>query len=436
MIISQLTLTNFRRFSALSVDVHPELTVLVAPNGQGKTTVLDALSILISSFVGAFDMGKAHGFSATDARYSSQTQSPESEQQYPVRIEVAFQIPPVHAQSRELTGPKNRTTSRDVAELVQHGKQMMAQVRRLEPVTLPAIAYYGTSRLWKQHKLLERNKVLSASRSMGYEDCLTSASSYLQLQVWMKSATLAALQEQQMPETYAGQAIGAQIKAIQSTVEGVLKPLGWSHLHYSFSHDELAMHQADSGILPVSLLSDGVRALVSLIADLAWRCVKLNPHLSMAAPAQTPGLVLIDEVDMHLHPAWQQQIIATLRGAFPRIQFIVTTHSPQVLTTVRRECIRLLGFRDRGIAVATEPKAFSYGEPSQDVLQAVMQVDPQPPVPEKALLEELTELVDQGYFRSERACELIEMLKQRINPHHPQIQKIERSIRRQEALQR
>ena len=139
---------------------------------------------------------------------------------------------------------------------------------------------------------------------------------------------------------------------------------------------------------------------------------------------------------MHLYPAWQQQIIAALRGAFPRIQFIVTTHSPQVLTTVRRESIRLLGFRDRGIAVATEPNAFSYGEPSQDVLQAVLQVHPQPPVPEKALLEELTELVDQGHFRSECACELIDILKQRINPRHPQIQKIERSIRRQELLQR
>lgn len=436
MIICQLTLTNFRRFASLDIDFHPELTVLVAPNGQGKSSVLDALSILVSSFVGAFDMGKAHGFATTDARYIAHTHTPESEQQYPVAIEATFQTPRLSGQKRELTGPKNRTTIKDVAELIQYGKDMMERVRVLEPISLPVIAYYGTSRLWKQHKLLERKKILSTSRSMGYEDCLTTASNYLQLQIWMKSATLAALQEQQMPDAYPGQAIGVQIKTIQSTVERVLQPVGWFDLHYSFQRDELAMRHADSGVLPVSLLSDGVRAVVSLVADLAWRCVKLNGHLGPEAPVQTPGIVLIDEVDMHLHPAWQQRIIGSLRAAFPRIQFIVTSHSPQVLTTVPRDCIRSIGFNEQGEAVAAVPKAFSYGEPSQDVLQAVMHVDPQPPVREKALLDELTELVDQGHYQSDRARALMDELKQRINPQHPQIQKIERSIRRQEAFRR
>lgn len=390
MIIRQLTLTNFRRFASLDIDFHPELTVLVAPNGQGKTTLLDALSILLSSFVGAFDMGKAHGFAATDARYIAQAHTPESEQQYPVAIEATFQTPPLSGQKRALTGPKNRTTTKDVADLIQYGRRLMEQVRTLQPTTLPVIAYYGTSRLWKQHKLLERKKILSASRSMGYEDCLTPASNYLQLQIWMKSATLAALQEQQMPDAYPGRAIGVQIKAIQSTVERVLQPVGWFDLHYSFQQDELTMRHADSGVLPISLLSDGVRAVVSLAADLAWRCVKLNSHLSPEPPAQTPGIVLIDEVDMHLHPSWQQRIIGSLRAAFPRIQFIVTSHGPQVLTTVPRDCIRSIGFNEQGEALAAAPKAFSYGEPSQDVLQAVMHVDPQPPVPEKALLDELT----------------------------------------------
>ncbi|MGB8922932.1 MAG: AAA family ATPase [Pseudomonas sp.] len=95
-------------------------------------------------------------------------------------------------------------------------------------------------------------------------------------------------------------------------------------------------------MLKVSQLSDGIRNIVALAADIAYRCIKLNPHLGITAPHQCTGVVLIDEVDMHLHPAWQQTVIPDLLGAFPNIQFIVTTHSPQVITSVQAKCIRVL----------------------------------------------------------------------------------------------
>ena len=174
--------------------------------------------------------------------------------------------------------------------------------------------------------------------------------------------------------------------------------------------------------------------MISLAADLAWRCTKLNPQFGHKASIDSPGIVMIDEVDMHLHPQWQQRVIASLRRAFPKIQFIVTTHSPQVLSTVRRENIRLLGTNEAGQMTVSEPLADSYGEPSNDVLQAIMHVDPQPPVPEKVQLERLTELVDQGLYEKDEAQRLLTALKQSLSPHHPQLEKIERSIRRQKAL--
>ncbi|WP_250666481.1 AAA family ATPase, partial [Escherichia coli] len=79
-----------------------------------------------------------------------------------------------------------------------------------------------------------------------------------------------------------------------------------------------------------------------MIGDIAYRCIKLNPHLGGDAARQTRGVVLIDEVDMHLHPRWQQIILTQLREVFPQIQFVITTHSPQVLTSVPSECIRIL----------------------------------------------------------------------------------------------
>lgn len=136
---------------------------------------------------------------------------------------------------------------------------------------------------------------------------------------------------------------------------------------------------------------------------------------------------------MHLHPSWQQTVLKSLRESFPRIQFIVTSHSPQVLSTVSKECIRVLG-EINGEMIASVPKAFSYGEPSNDVLEAIMGVNPQPPVAEKTQLERLTELVDQGDYQSNEAQRLLHGLRQSLNAAHPQLQKIERSIRRKKFL--
>ncbi len=77
--------------------------------------------------------------------------------------------------------------------------------------------------------------------------------------------------------------------------------------------------------------------MLALVGDIAYRCYKLNAHLGEEAPQRTHGIVMIDEVDMHLHPSWQQTVLTDLCSAFPKLQFIVTTHSPQVLSTVRRK---------------------------------------------------------------------------------------------------
>ncbi|MGL6295921.1 MAG: AAA family ATPase, partial [Plesiomonas sp.] len=207
------------------------------------------------------------------------------------------------------------------------------------------------------------------------------------------------------------------------------------HLQYSEIYDKsLILKHKELGVMKVSQLSDGIKNMLAMIADIAYRCVLLNGHLGEHAAKQSSGIVMIDEIDMHLHPIWQQSVIGSLQQSFPCIQFIVTTHSPQVLSTVPKESIRVLGQNSEGDAIAVSPMAASYGQPSDDVLQAIMHVDPQPPIPEKNLLDELISLVDQGEYHSSRAMVLLAELKQKLNNQHPQILKIERSIRRQQAL--
>ena len=86
--------------------------------------------------------------------------------------------------------------------------------------------------------------------------------------------------------------------------------------------------------MPFHLLSDGVRSTLAMVMEIAYRAYLLNPHLGAEAPLQTAGVVLIDEIDLHLHPEWQRRIANDLRRAFPNLQFIATTHAPLIVSSL------------------------------------------------------------------------------------------------------
>jgi predicted ATP-binding protein involved in virulence len=431
MLIRTLHLRDFRCFADLEMDFHEHLTVLVATNGQGKTAILEAISIAIGTFVGAFDLGKAKHIERTDARYSSRT-GLQAEQRYPVSISADLQLSDDRLISirRELSGPKNKSTIKGAADLTQYGKELQSQIRQETPTTLPVVAYYSTGRLWKAHNLNTR-KSLTASRSLGYEDCLSSASSFSQVQAWIEKATLAQLQ---MPQNNLGQAL----QTIQEAVNQALYSEGWQNFHYNVGHEEVVMQKRAQEILPVSLLSDGTRAMISLIADLAFRCVCLNGLSGLDSPLNSPGIVMIDEIDMHLHPRWQQRVLHSLHKAFPKIQFIVTTHSPQVLSTVDRTAIRLLSQTsdDDLLTMHSEtPSLQTQGVSSSDILAQVMGVDPVPDEEAAHWLSEYKALIQQNQ-QEEETQSLRRMLEQHFGPEHPAIVECDRLIRFQAFKQK
>jgi predicted ATP-binding protein involved in virulence len=93
-------------------------------------------------------------------------------------------------------------------------------------------------------------------------------------------------------------------------------------------------------------LSDGYRNLIGMVADIAYRCIKLNPHLGENVISHTPGIVLIDDLDLHLHPNWQKRIVADLKNIFTSIQFVATTHSPFIVQSLKAdELINLDGVK-------------------------------------------------------------------------------------------
>jgi predicted ATP-binding protein involved in virulence len=459
MKLTYLDIENFRCFDKLTIDLHPELTVLVAPNGFGKTAVLDAARIALWPFVKAFDLGSQTGKSASiqidDVRLEPKA-SGNMEACLPSHIDAKGIWPGNEQvqqwrQARERVKPGTNTLGDKGAKaLTRHGEQLQANVRKETPekvVSLPLIAYLGTGRLWYQGRYTsvasDVNLDKSAySRLSGYLNCLTISSSFKQFADWY-SHLYRSHREAQAIAIEQGGALATletpfdkTIQAVKTAVNCLIQQqTGWGDIEHSAQHkNQLVMKHPQNGVLPLELLSDGLRNAVAMVADLAYRACKLNPHLGADAITQTAGIAMIDEVDMFLHPAWQQTVLQSLRTAFPAIQFIVTTHSPQVLSMVKRENIRVIGKSGEGEIVAVQPLAATYGEPSGDVMYSVMHVDPQPPVVEKLALQRLTALIDQGVWASAEADNLLQELNRKLGADHPQLQRLQRSIARQQAL--
>ena len=183
--------------------------------------------------------------------------------------------------------------------------------------------------------------------------------------------------------------------------------------------------------LIIDQLSDGEKCLLAMVGDIARRLAIANPSLD--DPLQGEGIVLIDEIELHLHPTWQRKIIPDLTRTFPNCQFIVTTHSPQVLSHVYSENIYILQSTPDGI-IACQPES-SYGRDSNQILENVMDVSAYPEEIEKEL-SELFQLIDRNDLQ--RAKELLKdigaTMEGRGRFDDPQLIKAGVVIKRKEIL--
>ena len=320
MHLKQLTLGNYRCFESLQIDFHPELTVLIAPNGSGKTTVLDAARVALWPYVKGFDLGSQAGKSATiqiaDVRLAPQADG-NMEPQLPSRIEAVGSwetesTERTWEQRRERVKPGTNTLGDAGAkQLTAFASQLEQQVRSASgTVTLPLVSYLGTSRLWFEGRFTStaEDVVLDTSdysRSSGYLNCLAYASSFKAFTAWYgwifrsyREEQIRAV-EQGRPLDETGQRFATVIAVITRAVDTLVsETTGWHGLEYKASQQQQrVMHHAQFGSMPVDMLSDGVRNAIAMVADLAYRAYKLNPHLGADAALGTPGVALIDEVE-------------------------------------------------------------------------------------------------------------------------------------------
>lgn len=339
MKINCITIENFRGYKSLNLDFDPSFNLIIGDNGSGKTALLEALTVAMGSFFLGIRNANSRGIYKKDIHIA--TNDFGEEYLYPVRIEACgdFMGDSI-VWARELNGASNRTTTTDAKDLMNIAKLMDYKVRRGEMIELPLLTYYATGRLFDEARDMEEkdkgehsNKEI-ASRFRAYSRCLEAKSTHKQFQKWFKGKELARIQRNSNDISF------ELVK--KSIVENIPN---CQNIYFEFDPDKpqgLKIELKDGRILPFSMLSDGTRNFFAIVADIAYKCVTLNPHLQEYALEKTEGIVLIDELDLHLHPEWQRKIVEVLKNTFPNIQFIASTHSPFLIQTTGPEQLIIL----------------------------------------------------------------------------------------------
>lgn len=447
MKLKEMRLKNFRCYEDLTVPLHEQLTVLVAPNGQGKTSILHAIIMLLNPYVEALRSQKPQlQIDESDIRLIPDTRQKTTSfipmtQQLPCCIyakntqDTIWHLTLEHNQKNnknlDTTYNGNIETNDEIENLLNLARQIADNDQKITTTIqkLPLFAFYGVNRGLggnEHSSLFKQKQYLEDTRYFAYHHWFDNLSNYDNAFNWFISLydklKAEAFERLELGETISLDNLNSEFTlVIQDVVNTMLANIGWGNIKtqtqtYSRSSQVVLTHK-DIGSLEEWRLSDGIRSVLGMVMDIAYRCCILNSHLGKNAAKETEGIVLIDEVDMHLHPAWQQTILQDLKTAFPKLQFIVTTHSPQVLTTVPSECIRMIDGQNIYFAPAG-----TKGAEASRLLDRIFGVKNRPPQDENTLmLAEYRRLVYKDEWNSEKALELRKQLDVIFQGEEPEL---------------
>ncbi len=320
MIINRLKLKNFKGFEELSVEFHPHFNVVIGINRSGKTSLLEGLRIGLGSFFLGIDEQEVRSPRIRDNDIHFVTYEHSREFQFPVCVECEGIVNGKNIRwIRERRGKKNGTTFKDAWNISAIAIDLQTQIRHGKEPDMPVLAYYATNRLWQESK---KSGISETKLGRGYYNGFEATSNNAFFLKWFEEKERTAIQRKK--EAFELDVIKKAVSQCVSECETIF-----------FDFDEkvqtIVLRNINGKEFPFNFLSDGERNLLAMVADMAFRCVTLNPHLGKESISMSPGIILIDELDLHLHPLWQKTIISNLKKTFPNIQFITTTHSPFII---------------------------------------------------------------------------------------------------------
>ena len=429
--LTSVHLRNYRCHRDLQVDFDAQFSVIVGVNGSGKTALLrgvcDALVGLThmrvtSPWQGLIDQPDT----AFEAVQSAGTR---------LRFEPIYPVS-VHAQGvadgavRHWCVIKQDEINPAKIDHANYDEFSPSRIDngKAQALTLPLMLFYRANRNWPPHPVDPMQAATQKlSRADAYANWTDASSTNAALQTWVLGKSLERVQ------LSSERGVGlheidddelAQVNAALTLALPECRGLRFDLLRKSVLVDWLTDDRIET--VPFENLSDGQRTIVGLVADIARRMCILNPQLGTEVTARTPGVILIDELDVHLHPKWQRLIAGGLQRAFPLAQFITASHSPQILGELKPEQIILLR------PGRTAHPDVSYGLDAGQVLSEVMDAEPRA-IEVSVLLADLFKSLERGELASARRQ--IDQLRHTA-PGIPELTGAEALLLRKEVLGR
>lgn len=343
MKLNSIDIINFRGFQEEHFDLDSKMNVIVGNNTAGKTTILQAIQIALGAYLQSLtiiptDRSYRRNFAAIDRPMffnESKNDFYPAEGNPIVSVEAEVTTHTIENETiknihwyREAKGNSTIHAKKNVGELIDVVNEWM-MYRKSEDVNtnvvLPLVLAFGADRIDNNYKLFEKTKERVSKIAKAYKFALHEYVDFRSALNWIYKYGSTAKNTKEFEGTdrafYAALETAARLKDIEVKDREL-----WATVKVTGNPNETR--------LTYEMMSSGFKAMVNIVSEIAYRSILLNGWLGENAIRETPGVVMIDEVDLYLHPHWQRHVLADLQKAFPKIQFIVTTHSPFVVQSV------------------------------------------------------------------------------------------------------
>ena len=400
MKINSIHLVNYRCHASLKVDFKAGFNVIVGVNGSGKTSLLKAICDALTGFSSYLPLPNGNYPTLNEANLvrlkgESIQGRYRFEPQYPVKVSAAadaFETQCAWTVQKNNQVDHHQATGLLPGQIWQSKQQVIGQPgdEFHTQLNLPIIAFYRANRYWNQPQPNEMQAATARNaRTDGYGSWWDASLDSSALQSWVISKCLERFQTSSETGALFDNIQSDELALVNKALAIVVEDA--KGLKYDLKQKSLLVEWSSTERESTAFenLSDGQRTVIGLVADIARRMCVLNPQLGDEVTNETQGVVLIDELDMHLHPRWQRILTSGLKRAFPKVQFIVASHSPQVLGELKPEEIILLR-----LSGTTHPQV-SYGLTSSQVLEEIMGAEARTPEVER-LLSEVFESLERG----------------------------------------
>lgn len=406
MIVTGLKLTNLRSIKVAEFRFQPGFNLIVGINGVGKTSVLDALRVCLSAVVKRTNKlrSRIEVFSTNDIRIGADAMTVKCDVQIGKREHSYLLHKP-----RETSVPQKakagmpRDQVHSTPEMAKFIGDTPPLVSGHESGGRPLAVLFSTSRAVPSERA-PRKGVAAGGVEAAFADAFVERELRLgEFGAWLE------VQESVRSERPAASRV---LDACEEAVKRFLPD--YANLRFGGEDNTQILIDRASTTIPVRQLSDGERGILALVLDLTRRLAQANPNLNDPA-SEAEAVVLIDEIDLHLHPKWQRQIVHNLTKTFPRCQFIATTHSPQIIGEVPHERIQIIS--DGEVYSPTH----SFGVDSSRVLEEIMDADPRA-TEVKDLLSKVSQVIGKEQFDQARC--LVEQLVVRLGEDDPEVTRL------------